>query len=872
MVGTPAEVAAEIMREHANWRKKLFDLPLIVLLLARIKGLLTGEHAAGWKSLKVRGELLTRRRAIFVAAEAAGQIPTTIATEERAALRENLGVLVREGTSLHKVRALRALRLIPSEECIPHLEQGLRDSSPWVQATALHTLFRLNLREWKPRAALLRFLFRSFWNSINVWSLLNETEIPSHTIFKMIRGLLSGLFKERGGRALAVLSLILWIIAVCWVALLFLCFLAIGLIVTALGLAVLAISIPVITRFLDNSTGKHTWPYNVLDSAIDYAVSASAYLLLPYPDSLWRIIPFIILLLFTIGVNELSIQIAENVRGFVRALFLGSISYGLPLWSTEFFLFVALGVIQLLWIGWRIVKYHLKEERNHYLQIFKFVSLFIGGMLAFGLLFVPFTVILIAGWPLFWLGDSENWIVNSIRIRLLSGRQSYFKDFNAYLAYVADVARTWWHPLWARIRVVLTLAEVPIANPTIIAQLMDLADEDLPPQVKDAIYQVIDAAEKRIQRGQLSTTGIEAGAFRLQSAPTVSPGFILRPYLALGIVSMVALAIGLQIIWASQTTSISFTERVAIAELIIGTLLLIYAILRAGRQSAIRKWSLISGLGLLGIVVSRPYQDSVTSMVWLAGPKSNNGVMDLIVFLSTLAPIWSCLVGAIIGHIIYLLDADIAVGPKSSENRTVLLAVILTVAIVGTMIQSVVLQDYVNLRAEQMPTFALGGNSNSLILQHVPQDGRVIRVALVELSESSALPSLESTFPIIGEHKDFSRLFAADEVVKGEVWISSGSSGTQVWENLPNGCLEVASRSDEEVAFTVRSTCPLSSTQRLVAIVYSSRYSNLVRDRAMPANVAREFQEGPATKRLLANTLSLFVRAVWSPPLSNISS
>ena len=45
----------------------------------------------------------------------------------------------------------------------------------------------------------------------------------------------------------------------------------------------------------------------------------------------------------------------------------------------------------------------------------------------------------------------------------------------------------------------MSLSSFPLANPDIITQLMNLADEDLPPEVKDAIFQIIDAVEKRIR-------------------------------------------------------------------------------------------------------------------------------------------------------------------------------------------------------------------------------------------------------------------------------------------------------------------------------------------------------------------------------------
>src|SRR6266478_263880 len=138
---TAVESAAQIGTKAKSWLTKYFDLPTIALILNPLRKLTAvlapDSHVTGdWKDLKREGERLSRSRVLFVAAEATGQLAETTVTKERVAMRDNLGVLIREGTSLHKVRALRALRFLASEECIPHIEQGLRDSSAWVQATS----------------------------------------------------------------------------------------------------------------------------------------------------------------------------------------------------------------------------------------------------------------------------------------------------------------------------------------------------------------------------------------------------------------------------------------------------------------------------------------------------------------------------------------------------------------------------------------------------------------------------------------------------------------------------------------------------------------------------------------------------------------
>ena len=174
------KVRRQILSEYEKWRDHLFDLPVILLLLNRLKEIVTlakikeahssewKGYLAEWEDVKSRGELLARSRTLFTAAEAIGQLPPHVAIEERAQLLQNLGSLIEEGNSLHKVRALRAMIFVGSNACIPYIEQGLNDSSSWVKATALWVLLRLNLTNRERRDVILRFLFRIFWRSLTL--------------------------------------------------------------------------------------------------------------------------------------------------------------------------------------------------------------------------------------------------------------------------------------------------------------------------------------------------------------------------------------------------------------------------------------------------------------------------------------------------------------------------------------------------------------------------------------------------------------------------------------------------------------------------------------------------------------------------------
>ena len=209
----PSELFAEIAERGVGWRAEHLDLPVTLLFLSRIKralaGLSKGERAdTAWDRLKARGKSLARRRALFVAAEAVGRLRRGAQADERGTIRQALGVIVEEGTTLDKVRALRALSFIPSDECVPVLKRGMQDRSPWVQATALNILLNMNLRQSASRSVLIEFLFDRFERQTQREEVLNLRAVVRN--FHVNKGLFVGLLKAPGGKRLALLSLRLW--------------------------------------------------------------------------------------------------------------------------------------------------------------------------------------------------------------------------------------------------------------------------------------------------------------------------------------------------------------------------------------------------------------------------------------------------------------------------------------------------------------------------------------------------------------------------------------------------------------------------------------------------------------------------------------
>ncbi len=210
----PADLFKEVKESGEGWRAEHLNLPATLLFLSRIKRALTGlgrdssAHKV-WSELKARGKSLARRRALFVAAEAVGHLRRGAQAGELETIRKALGIVVEEGTTLDKVRALRAVNFIPSDECVPILKKGMQDRSAWVQATALNILLNMNLQQGAPRKVLTDFLHDRVERQIQREEVLNPRAVVKN--FHVNKGLFFALLKAPGGKRLALLSLRLWL-------------------------------------------------------------------------------------------------------------------------------------------------------------------------------------------------------------------------------------------------------------------------------------------------------------------------------------------------------------------------------------------------------------------------------------------------------------------------------------------------------------------------------------------------------------------------------------------------------------------------------------------------------------------------------------
>jgi hypothetical protein len=201
-------------------------------------------------------------------------------------------------------------------------------------------------------------------------------------------------------------------------------------------------------------------------------------------------------------------------------------------------------------------------------------------------------------------------------------------------------------------------------------------------------------------------------------------------------------------------------------------------------------------------------------------------------------------------------------------------------AVLGSLVQSVALEDYLTLGSQPLPAFAADASGDTFHLEGVPRDGRMIRVALVAVPDATAVPPLLQTFPEAGtpkprwpigttyELKPLDRMLP-DEVCRGEVWVFAGSGTPRTWINLPSPSLRVSDRRPGRVTFRVQedSTPPPDPRPlRLVALVYDARTSPNTRNQADPLwQFERTYRNTPPSRRLLDITLRGYVRPVWGP-------
>lgn len=971
-----------VKARFASWRAQHSDLPVVLYVLALLKSILSegeeAEKAEVLQSLKRRGSQLARRRALFIAAEATGHLATPQKGTESQAIIEDLGVIIKEGNSLHKVRALRGMRFIASEECIPFLEQALEDSSPWVQATALHTLLRLNLRHKKPRRVFQTFLLSTFRQGLTQKSLFSKSDYIRN--FYLNKGLFVGLIKESGGIPLAAMSLFLWFTTI--------------ILKTAIPLLLVAVAIaaclPAIVFagadmpfWIRRAGTEHHRPLkrHFFFALLDYGFVLLFVWICQRIDA-----PYIIGILSVWGVmhmltgiaNKSSSRFSEELRTLNRFL-LGGVTAFLAARLGESYttvlMIAGLAVLQLPWALPGIVRVVIAEReklktfgrnilifirelarvigpkllhllsavvlgvRNTKRSTRVVVCLFILFAAALVLwlklgfqlqeptllrirfqfdsliiLLRPFldltlgVILMLLYFSTFSIGVHLVWdellIIERIRFQTLARRPSHFNSMSEFVAYVIRAVKNPDSPLAIRIRAVLALGQVPLANPNNINQLLDLAeDENLPPKVRDAIFQVVDAAEKRLQRGQNSALSVDMDAVNRQIEPLWSPGLLLRTNIRYGLLALLlfSTAVGF-LLWL--TPHLEVTGKVALVEMIVGAVFLLYYMVTLGEVSDVRKSLFIISCGLLSVSLTYPLQPILSEWFHLI-PDLGFGLVDQATFWALAVPTMLFIVAAQVGHTTYLLDADVPIEstpiPEESVNRAPdrsgivyelytrihrlrfqpnIVSRVLLVGILVAAIQCGAFQELIDLRKERMPAFVSDSGGTSVRLENIPMDGRLVRVALVSAPNADITPLMSDTFPTVVDYlsgkfvpREIDAIYYYDSVCYGEVWISVEAGRLQAWNTLPQGCLGTPIVIEDRATFDVAALCGFHHPVRLVAMVYSSARSFEVKKRADPTNVRLEYLAASASNRtLLADTVTPFVRPVWSAPMHTESS
>lgn len=961
----------EIEEQSAIWRSEHSDLPLILLLLSYVKSVFTNPKGKtspnkGWQELKRRGEQLARNRTLFIAAEAAAHLATNEKGEEGKKITKELGIVVEEGNSLHKVRALRAMAFLASDDCISFLATGLKDRSSWVQATSLHTLFRLNLRQGRPRKVLTIFLFITFYRSITIKSVLSFDDFRRN--FFLNRGLFVSLLKESGGLPLAILCLVLWILTIAIKVTIAPAFVIIGSIAMAFIVAFGALAVPLLCRRLVGFERKEFNLWAGVAALLDYG------LVISYVESARHIgegflagaiTVFWFAIICSIGFDKYEYRFAEGLRTINRGIFTLVLGLALLKQRTDLRLACLLFGLALMQVGlaYPSISKTLISKKHSILRFFislleysrrlartslqkfakilnglgawfqlrrrkvailvfvalllfsgsyfakKFVHantftptllvvktsasyifgsakpylyLLVGVILLFAYCAIPFGII-----HLVW---DELSILERVRFETLTSRPSHFKSIDDFLAYVFRVVRNYSYPAAVRARAVFSLAQVPLANTTNVNQLLDLAEEDLPARVRDAIYQVIDAAEKRIQRGQMSTLEIDMGVINRQIDPLWAPGRILRKQILGAAISVLMVGLGSTAVVIYGFRNWQLTDEVATAELALSAALILYYVMRLGRTSPYRKWAIIVSFGLVAMASTHGIQSYLTRTAPI-GLFFNFGIdfIDSGTFNALVLPTILFGIGGQVAHTLYLLDTDTLIGvpvkhginqiEKKLERlkyKPVILKWVLIIAVIATAIESGPMQELINLHSEKMPFFVVKSDSE-VDLESFPMDGRLVRVALVNGNSQSKVPLADETFPTVTDETNdgkFSRrnineIYAIDKTCAGEVWLSSKNGTIEAWNSLPDSCLIPPTLAGGRAIFDLNAACTFRVPIRLVAIVYDKQRSELVEQMTDPKSVQQRVSRASrGDMKLLGDSLSPFVRAIWTPTLT----
>lgn len=537
---------------------------------------------------KKEGLGLARSRELFLAAEALGQLKSGELPNLRTALYENFSILIEHGNSLHKVRTLRALRHIPSDSCVPILERALADKSGWVRTTALYTLMRMNLRSEVPRGVLFRFFKTAATNSL-LGPIRQMIELLSLSSESLRRRNLSTSHPIPSG-ILSIGSSFAW-----------------GLLRERGGLTFTVLFIALYVLIALVVTGE--------------------WILLISTVMVPSIVGFVRVLMTSDSIRSRASEIrTKKIRPSLSQKYMGT---ALLIGK------ICLVLLPLLWLGYQLV---LRMRSQHVLMAFGIV-LFLFQILTIG--------VMLTGIPLILLLFVKRF-VQEVRIWLLARPRKRPLSLREHIAIIAETVQDDWYPMSSRVRAVLSLQTYPLADQESIDLLLDLAEEHhLPIPIKDAIYQIVDAAEKRIQRGQRNSPSEERDPTIAMTQQNLTVGALLLPssirwFIAYGALALFVYLLNVNGVRSSSTAGSGY-------EVGAGLLLTIIALLAAPERPRLCRGGLVIGLGLLGLV----FGDSL---------------------LLTTASLWgrcsSATLGMIGGHTLAILLCDISLNP-ADQRRSV---------------------------------------------------------------------------------------------------------------------------------------------------------------------------------------------------------
>jgi len=876
----------EVVREYTGWRRRLLDLPLVCWLLQKMKKVSFSSKEesskAEWGLLRTTGERLARRRVLFVATEAAGQVKHVLPSVRVTNLQENLAALIREGNSLHKVRALRAMRFIASDECLPVLEIALRDPSAWVKATAIRTLFRLNLREHRPRAFVRRLIWRSFRTSLVLsWSwfreifeelgLAGKVENANFSIFGIIRGMVAGLWRERC-HWLAIQTVLLAVFAGVFNVIAFIVAYCVGM--TGFFGVMVAVSpaLPHRARFIQ---GQRV--VAVGQALLNYATVVCCVILSRYPTIAWSMTGLGIASLSALSLIRLRpTRKYEDIAIFLRGALVGVTAWLKVRHGPVFLALITLALVQILSVSvpfllnvlsrmhgaiFRKIAGSIKEEGLLGVILISLMALMFALIIPLLGALLVFAVIM----PTFAVGT---YYVQWLRI-LVSTRRREIRNFDEYLAYIIAIARNPTNPEPARVRAVLRLTQFPLADPRIIHKLLDVAEEEnLPAKVTDAIYQVVDSAETRIQRGQANTIELDLGTVTKDSAPISSPSAFFRPFVVFVIAGIVASAAVTLVSWRSRSMGSGLAQRMELAKLAMAIPMLIYGMARAGKPSKLHLIALVSGAALIGSTWTYHVQGAILARGWGSFPLR---IFDTSAIFSFGWGVAFSAVAGIAGYCMYLLLSDALL-----EISNKIFAVVLTIVVVLSIADAPVFHDYVEHWREPLPKIAV--SNREIKVEGFNDDGRVMRLALILPDKNGKMPSVDDTFPVLSTDQAKSskkqiepaldQILKSNPTLKGEAWLAATSQIPRVWQNLGSGCLHPDSAQVGQAVFTVDAECSSLPQLKLLVLVYNRRRSPMVANLATREHALNQLQNPPRSRpfdepRLLNDTLSFFVNPIW---------